>query len=196
MAIASGIPVPAVYILDEEPSLNAFAAGLNTADAAVTVTRGTLDKLTRDELQGVIAHEFSHILNGDMRLNVHITAIVFGILVVGLLGQGVLRGLMYGRVRGGRPQQRRRRRAHRRHRPGPVSHRLCGVFFRPHDPGRRLAPARILRRRLGRPVHAQSRRHRRSAEKNRRLRARWHHHSQPRRRDRAFLLCAGVFAAA
>jgi Zn-dependent protease with chaperone function/uncharacterized tellurite resistance protein B-like protein len=101
MAIASGIPVPAVYILDEEPGLNAFAAGLNTTDAAVTVTRGTLDKLTRDELQGVIAHEFSHILNGDMRLNVHITAIVFGILVVGLLGQGVLRGLLWGRVRGG-----------------------------------------------------------------------------------------------
>ena len=101
MAIASGIPVPAVYVLDDEPGLNAFAAGLNTTDAAVTVTRGTLDKLTRDELQGVIAHEFSHILNGDMRLNVHITAVVFGILVIGLIGQGVLRGLMYGRVRGG-----------------------------------------------------------------------------------------------
>jgi len=101
MAIASGIPMPAVYILDQEPGLNAFAAGLTTADAAVAVTRGTLDKLTRDELQGVVAHEFSHILNGDMRLNVRITAIVFGILVIGLMGRGILRGMMYGRVRGG-----------------------------------------------------------------------------------------------
>jgi Zn-dependent protease with chaperone function len=99
MAIASGIPMPAVYILDGEPGLNAFAAGLTTADAAVAVTRGTLDKLTRDELQGVIAHEFSHILNGDMRLNVRITAIIFGILVIGLIGRGILRSLGRGRIR-------------------------------------------------------------------------------------------------
>src|SRR6187397_2146434 len=99
MAIASGIPVPAVYVLEDEPGLNAFAAGLRTTDAAVAVTRGTLNRLTRDELQGVIAHEFSHILNGDMRLNVQISAIVFGILVVGLIGRGVLRGIMLGRVR-------------------------------------------------------------------------------------------------
>ncbi|HEY8995887.1 MAG TPA: M48 family metallopeptidase [Lacunisphaera sp.] len=101
MAIASGIPMPVVYILDEEPGLNAFAAGLTTADAAVAVTRGTLDKLTRDELQGVVAHEFSHILNGDMRLNVRITAIVFGILVIGLLGRGILRSLGRGRISSG-----------------------------------------------------------------------------------------------
>ena len=101
MAIASGIPTPAVYVLEDEPGINAFAAGLTTSDAAVAISRGALDKLTRDELQGVVGHEFSHILNGDMRLNVRITAIVFGILVIGLLGQGVLRGLMYGRVRGG-----------------------------------------------------------------------------------------------
>ena len=99
MAIASGIPMPAVYVLEQEPALNAFAAGLTTADAAVAVTRGTLDKLTRDELQGVVAHEFSHILNGDMRLNVRITAIVFGILVIGLIGRGILRSLGRGRVR-------------------------------------------------------------------------------------------------
>ena len=86
MSIASGIPMPAVYVLEDEPGLNAFAAGLTTSDAAVAVTRGTLDRLTRDELQGVIAHEFSHILNGDMRLNVRITAVVFGILVIGLAG--------------------------------------------------------------------------------------------------------------
>jgi Zn-dependent protease with chaperone function len=99
MAIASGIPVPAVYVLDDEPSLNAFAAGLTTSDAVVAVTRGTLEKLNRDELQGVIAHEFSHILNGDMRLNVKLAAVVFGILVIGLIGRGILRGLGRGRVR-------------------------------------------------------------------------------------------------
>ena len=101
MAIASGIPTPAVYVLEEEPGINAFAAGLTTSDAAVAVSRGALDKLTRDELQGVIGHEFSHILNGDMRLNVRITAIVFGILVIGLLGRGLLSSLRYGRVRSG-----------------------------------------------------------------------------------------------
>ena len=101
MSIASGIPMPAVYVLEDEPALNAFAAGLTTADAAVAVTRGTLDKLTRDELQGVIAHEFSHILNGDMRLNVRITSVVFGILVIGLMGRGILQSLGQGRIRSG-----------------------------------------------------------------------------------------------
>ncbi|MDD2763990.1 MAG: M48 family metallopeptidase [Opitutaceae bacterium] len=102
MAIASGVPVPAVYVLDDEPSLNAFAAGLTTSDAVVAVTRGTVEKLNRDELQGVIAHEFSHILNGDMRLNVKLAATVFGILVIGLIGRGILRGFARGRVSGGR----------------------------------------------------------------------------------------------
>ena len=101
MSIASGIPMPAVYVLEEEPGINAFAAGLTTSDAAVAVSRGALDKLSRDELQGVVGHEFSHILNGDMRLNVRITAIVFGILVIGLLGRGLLNSLRYGRVRSG-----------------------------------------------------------------------------------------------
>ncbi|HVS51447.1 MAG TPA: M48 family metalloprotease [Opitutaceae bacterium] len=99
MAIASGVPVPAVYILDDEPAINAFAAGLTTSDAVVTVTKGTLQKLTREELQGVIGHEFSHILNGDMRLNLRIAAIVFGILVLGLAGRGILWTLGRGRVR-------------------------------------------------------------------------------------------------
>ena len=99
MSIASGLPMPAVYVLDGEPGINAFAAGLTTSDAVVAVTRGTLEKLNRDELQGVIGHEFSHILNGDMRLNVKLTAIVFGILVIGLLGRGILQSM--GRGRGG-----------------------------------------------------------------------------------------------
>lgn len=101
MAIASGVPIPAVYVLDDEPALNAFAAGLTPGDAVVAVTRGTMEKLTRDELQGVVAHEFSHILNGDMRLNVKLSAIVFGILVLGLMGRGILRSLGRGRVRVG-----------------------------------------------------------------------------------------------
>ncbi|MEZ5413908.1 MAG: M48 family metallopeptidase [Opitutaceae bacterium] len=99
MAIASSVPMPAVYVLDQENGINAFAAGLTTSDAVVAVTKGTLDKLTRDELQGVIGHEFSHILNGDMRLNVKLTALVFGILVIGLIGRGVIWSLRGMRVR-------------------------------------------------------------------------------------------------
>ncbi len=99
MAIASGVPLPAVYLMEQETGINAFAAGLTTSDAVVAVTRGTLDKLTRDELQGVVAHEFSHILNGDMRLNVKLTAVVFGILVVGLLGRGILYSFRFSRPR-------------------------------------------------------------------------------------------------
>ncbi|MDO8543974.1 MAG: M48 family metalloprotease, partial [Opitutaceae bacterium] len=100
MAIASGVAVPPVYVLDDEPTINAFAAGLTTSDAIVAVTRGTLEKLSRDELQGVIAHEFRHILNGDMRLNMRLTSLVFGILVIGLVGRGVLWTLGRTRTRG------------------------------------------------------------------------------------------------
>ncbi|MBI4622709.1 MAG: M48 family metalloprotease, partial [Verrucomicrobia bacterium] len=100
MAIASGVPVPAVYLLNDEPSINAFAAGLTTSDAVVAVTRGTLEKLTRDELQGVVGHEFSHILNGDMRLNVRISAILFGILLIGLIGRTILHNVSRSRLRG------------------------------------------------------------------------------------------------
>jgi len=99
MSIASGVPMPAVYVLDQETAINAFAAGLTTSDAVVTVTRGTLEKLNRDELQGVIAHEFSHILNGDMSLNVRLTALLFGILAIGLMGRGVFWSLRGMRMR-------------------------------------------------------------------------------------------------
>ena len=92
MAIASGLPVPEIYVMEEESGINAFAAGYSPADAAVAVTRGTLDTLERDELQGVIAHEFSHILNGDMRLNIRLMGVLFGIMVLGLIGRLVLRG--------------------------------------------------------------------------------------------------------
>ncbi|MGL4943632.1 MAG: M48 family metallopeptidase [Thermoguttaceae bacterium] len=91
MAIASGIPVPHVFILDGESGINAFAAGFTTQNAVVAVTRGTLDQLSRDELQGVIAHEFSHILNGDMRINLRLLGVLFGLEVLALIGWGVIR---------------------------------------------------------------------------------------------------------
>jgi Zn-dependent protease with chaperone function len=87
MAIASGVPVPAVFVMRNEQGINAFAAGYSEADAAVAVTRGCLEQLTREELQGVIAHEFSHILNGDMRLNIRLLAVLNGILGVYLVGR-------------------------------------------------------------------------------------------------------------
>lgn len=91
MAIASGTPVPQIFVLSEEPGINAFAAGLSPNDAVVTVTRGALQHLTRDELQGVIAHEFSHILNGDMRMNVRLMGLLHGILLIALTGYAILR---------------------------------------------------------------------------------------------------------
>ena len=90
MALASGVPVPQVYVMDSEPGINAFAAGHTTSDATVTVTRGCMKLLTRDELQGVIAHEFSHILNGDMRLNLRLLGIIFGILCLAVIGRVLL----------------------------------------------------------------------------------------------------------
>jgi len=91
MAIASGLPVPWVYMLDHEPGINAFAAGYKPDEAVIGVTRGCVEQLSRDELQGVIAHEFSHILNGDMRLNIRLIAIIHGILLIGLIGYYTLR---------------------------------------------------------------------------------------------------------
>jgi Zn-dependent protease with chaperone function len=90
MAIASGVPVPQVYVMDEEQGINAFAAGHATSDAAISATRGAIKLLTRDELQGVIGHEFSHILNGDMRLNLRLMGIIFGILCLAVLGRVLL----------------------------------------------------------------------------------------------------------
>jgi Zn-dependent protease with chaperone function len=95
MAIASGVPMPEIFIMDEEEGINAFAAGYSPSDAAVAVTRGCLQKLNRDELQGVIAHEFSHILNGDMRLNIRLIGILNGILVLHLMGFLAVRSLRF-----------------------------------------------------------------------------------------------------
>jgi Zn-dependent protease with chaperone function len=87
MAIASGVSVPLVFVMDKQPSINAFAAGFSPNEAAVVVTRGTLQTLNRDELQGVIGHEFSHILNGDMRTNMRLMGVLGGILVLATIGR-------------------------------------------------------------------------------------------------------------
>ncbi len=90
MALASGIACPKVYLMEREESINAFAAGYNPNEAVVVVTRGTLDRLTRDELQGVIGHEFSHILNGDMRLNIRLIGVLFGIQMFADFGRQIM----------------------------------------------------------------------------------------------------------
>ncbi len=91
IALASGVPVPPVYIMDQEQGINAFAAGLSLEDAVIGVTRGTLEGLNREQLQGVIAHEFSHILNGDMLLNMKLLAVLHGILMIGESGRTIMR---------------------------------------------------------------------------------------------------------
>jgi len=90
MSIASGVPMPRLFVLEQEAGINAFAAGYTAADAAITVTGGALRSLNRDELQGVIGHEFSHVLNGDMRMNVRLIGLLNGILLLGLIGLRVL----------------------------------------------------------------------------------------------------------
>jgi len=97
VALASGVPVPRVFVLENEAGVNAFAAGFTLRDAAIAVTRGAMERLERDELQGVVAHEFSHILNGDMRLNSWLIGILFGILVTSVVGRELM--VLLGRVR-------------------------------------------------------------------------------------------------
>ncbi len=99
MAIASGTPVPPVYLLKDEEGINAFAAGNTPADAVIGITRGTAERLSRAELQGVVAHEFSHILNGDMRMNIRLIGVLHGILVIGMIGYYILRSMTVGRRR-------------------------------------------------------------------------------------------------
>ncbi len=162
MSIAAGVPVPEVYVLEKESGINAFAAGYSTSDAAVTVTQGTLEQLDRDELQGVVAHEFSHILNGDMRLNIRLIGLLFGILVLAIVGRFVI--YSGGRSRNGA--------AIAADRPRGDGDRLHRPVLRPLDPGLGVAPARVPRRRLRRPVHPQPGRARRGAEADRRKRGR------------------------
>ncbi len=101
MAIASGTPAPPVYLLADEPGINAFAAGFSPRDAVIGVTQGTIDHLTREQLQGVIAHEFSHIFNGDMRLNIRLMGVLNGILIIGMIGYYILYSTAYSRHRRG-----------------------------------------------------------------------------------------------
>src|SRR5262249_24792216 len=101
MALAAGVPVPPVYVL-EEPGINAFAAGYAPGDAVVAVSRGCLQYLTRDELQGVVAHELSPLLNGDMRLNIRLVGLIFGIIALSTIG----RILMFSAGRGSSSNQR------------------------------------------------------------------------------------------
>ncbi|QOW19368.1 M48 family metallopeptidase [Lysobacter ciconiae] len=102
MAIASGVPMPRLYVLEHDAGINAFAAGYSPSDAVVAVTRGALERLNRDELQAVVAHEFSHILNGDMRLNLRLVGVLFGISMIALIGHKVLHFGLYGSRDGGR----------------------------------------------------------------------------------------------
>ncbi len=102
MSIASGTPVPAVYVMEDESAINAFVAGTRPAETVLVVTRGALEQLSRDELQGVIGHEYSHILNGDMRLNIRLMSVLAGILLIGKLGGFLLRSLRGSGGRGGR----------------------------------------------------------------------------------------------
>ncbi|KAA8983550.1 M48 family metallopeptidase [Halospina sp. K52047b] len=96
MALASGVTVPQLFVMDQEAAINAFVAGYQPNEAVLVVTRGTLDELSRDELQGVVAHEFSHILNGDMRINVRLISMLAGILLIGQLGQYLVRFGIWG----------------------------------------------------------------------------------------------------
>ncbi len=95
MAIASGMPAPPVYLLGDEEGINAFAAGFAPDDAVIGVTRGCVQRLSRDELQGVIAHEFSHILSGDMGLNIRLMGVIHGILIIGIIGYFLLRSSLF-----------------------------------------------------------------------------------------------------
>jgi Zn-dependent protease with chaperone function len=92
MAIASGVPVPPVYLMEGEKGINAFAAGYTPEDAVIGITEGALQTLNREELQGVIAHEFSHILNGDMWLDLKLVGFLHGILLIAMIGRSILRG--------------------------------------------------------------------------------------------------------
>jgi Zn-dependent protease with chaperone function len=102
MAIASGVPAPRVYVLPDEPSINGFVCGTRPANATLVVTRGALDQLRRDELQALVAHEFSHLCNGDTRLNLRLIAVLHGILLLAVCGRGLISGLRHVRIRSSR----------------------------------------------------------------------------------------------
>jgi Zn-dependent protease with chaperone function len=98
MAIASGLPAPQAWILDDEDGINAFAAGTDPTNAVIGITRGCLERFTRDELQGVVAHEFSHILNGDMKLNMRLTGWIFGLVMFAVFGRRLYKIVHHARI--------------------------------------------------------------------------------------------------
>jgi hypothetical protein len=149
IALASGTPVPRVFVLDNENSVNAFAAGFSTRDAVIGVTFGCLTQLTRDELQGVIAHEFSHILNGDMRLNLRLMGLLNGILIIGIIGHQYQSDGKRG------AQERRQSDRVYPGGSGRHGHRLHRRILRQADQERRFAPARVPGGCRFRAVHAQ-----------------------------------------
>ena len=102
MSISSGVPMPEVWLMDQETGINAFAAGTDPSNAVIGVTRGCLERLDRAELQGVVAHEFSHILNGDMKLNMRLTGWIFGLVMISMLGRMMLESLRFARGRSSR----------------------------------------------------------------------------------------------
>ena len=173
MAIAAGLPVPPVYLIPEN-SINAFAAGYGQDDAVIGINQGTLDLLNREELQGVVAHEFSHILNGDMRINIRLMALLSGILFIGIIGYGMLRGSMFSRSKD-------------RGQAVALAFGLIvvgygGTFFG------NLIKAAVSRQRgifsrcICRTIHAHQQRHCQCVEENRRSRQRLTNTSQSRRR--------------
>ena len=154
MALASGTPVPPVYLMDEE-GINAFAAGTSPQNAVIGITRGAIETLSRDELQGVIAHEFSHILNGDMRLNIRLMGWLHGILVIAMIGYLIVRTLSYTRSSNSSNNKKGdglfalyvgRSRFNR--------HWIRGCFLCSVDQGGCFARTRVSSRFFGRAVHA------------------------------------------
>jgi len=101
MSIASGIPVPKLYVMRKEPAINAFVAGIKPSDTVMVVSQGALTELNRDELQGVVGHEYSHILNSDMQISVKLIGLLAGVLLIGQLGQFILRSMTYGQRKKG-----------------------------------------------------------------------------------------------
>lgn len=131
MAIASGTPAPPVYLLANEPGINAFAAGFSPRDAVIGVTQGAIEHLSRDQLQGVIAHEFSHIFNGNMRLNIRLMGALNGILILGILGYY----LLYSTALSGRRRSNDKSGAIIGARRRVDGHRICRHVFRWPDKG-------------------------------------------------------------
>ena len=162
--------MPPVYLIPEN-SINAFAAGYGQDDAVIGINQGTLDLLNREELQGVVAHEFSHILNGDMRINIRLMALLSGILFIGIIGYGMLRGSMFSR---GKDRGQAVALAF-----GLIIVGYGGTFWQPNQ-SRRQPPTGIFSRCICRTIHALQQRHCQCVEENRRSRQRLTNTSQSR----------------